>query len=105
VGGPALDARVAEVIQRPRVLAARAGPGPGHRRGGLRQVIKPGEPRCSRHQPRHLGQRQRLAVRPQMPQQTRDVAGRQQALGLLKLLSHAHTLANSAYSAGGNPAR
>ena len=28
-----------------------------------------------------------------MPQQARDVAGRQQALCLLKLLSHAHTLA------------
>jgi hypothetical protein len=47
VGGPALDARVAEVVQRPRVLAA--GAGLGHRRGGLRQVIEPGELRCSRH--------------------------------------------------------
>jgi hypothetical protein len=44
-------------------------------------------------------------VHAQMPQQARDVAGCQQALGLLKLLSHAHTVANSPGSASGNPAR
>jgi len=64
-----------------------------HRRGGLRQVIELGEPRCSRHQPRHLAERQRLAVRAHMPQETRDIAGCQQALCLLKLFSHTQTLA------------
>ncbi len=92
MAGPALDTRVAEVIQRPRFLGAGAVPALGHRRGGLRQVTEPGQPRGSRHQPRHLAQRQRLVVRAQMPQQTRDVTGRQQALCPLKLLSHAHTL-------------
>ena len=71
VAGPALQARVAEVVQHPRILRAGAVPAVCHRRGGLGQVIEPGEPRGPRHQPRHLAQRQRPAVRAQMPQQTR----------------------------------
>ncbi len=101
VGGSALDARVAEVVQRPGVLRAGAVPALGHRRGGLCQVIEPGEPRGSRYQPRHLAQRQRLAVRAHMPQQTRDIVGCQQALCLLKLFSHTQTLAKRRRSAGG----
>jgi hypothetical protein len=65
VADPALYARITEVIERPRVLRAGAVPALRHRRGGLRQAIEHGEPRGSRHQPRHLAQRQRLAVRAQ----------------------------------------
>jgi hypothetical protein len=79
VTGPALHARVTELIQRPRVRRSGVFPALCHRRSGLRQVIEPGEPRGSCHQSRHLAQRQRLAVRPQTPEQTRDVARRQQA--------------------------
>ena len=91
VSGAALGTRVTEVVQRLHVAGTGAVPALC-RRGGLREVIEPGEPRSSRYQPRHLAQRQRLAVRAQVPQQTGDVAGRQQALCLLKLPSHAHTL-------------
>ena len=73
VAGPALQARVAEVIQHPRIPRAAAVPGLCRRRGGLGQVIEPGQPRGPRDQPSHLAQRQRPAMRAQMPQQTRDV--------------------------------
>jgi len=91
VADPALRTRVTEVVKHPRILCTGAVPA-RRRRGGLRQVIEPGEPRGSRHQPRHLAQRQLLAACTQIPQQTRDVVGRQQALCLLELPSHAHTL-------------
>ena len=69
MSGPALEACVAEAVQRQGVLRAAAVPAAGHRRGGLCQVIEPGEPRGCPHQPCHLAQRQRLAVRAQVQQQ------------------------------------
>ena len=91
VAGPALQARVAEVVQHPRILRAGAVPA-RRRRGGLRQVIEPGEPRGPRDQPCHLAQRQLPAVHAQLPQQTREVPGCQQALRFLKFPGHAPTL-------------
>jgi hypothetical protein len=74
VRGPAFHARVAVLVERLRAWLVA---GLRHRRGRLRQVIELGQPRGARHQPGNLAQRQRLAVRAQMPQQARDVARRQ----------------------------
>ena len=89
VAGPALQARVAEVVQHPRILRAGA---VCRRRGGLGQVIEPGEPRGPRGQPCYLAERQLPAVHAQLPEQTRQVPGCQQALRFLKFPGHAPTL-------------
>lgn len=89
VPGPALQARITEVIQHPHIPWARAALGVCHRRRGPGQVLEPGQPCGLSDQPCHLTQRQIPAPHAQKPQQTRDVPGRQQALRLLEFPSHA----------------
>jgi hypothetical protein len=67
VAAAAVQARVPEVVQHPRIPRARAVLGVCRRRGGLGQVIEPGQPGGLGDQACHLAQRQCPAIRAQLP--------------------------------------
>ncbi len=69
-GHPAFDARVPEVVERPRIFG-----GGGQRGRGVGEVVEPGRARRSPHHQGHLTERLILPGRPHLPQRARHIPG------------------------------